>query len=360
MTNKEPEIIVKQEIKKIVNTNPYIHDLVCLIGAMETDANNNQPTLFTDIEAAREVYGTDVSIDGNSALEILLEGNELSGVLVVNITTMNGETAQRNLTENKLKDALNSLDLIDFDTLYVASDLTDAFIDKVKEFTDKRFKSKNPVGYTCAVNRTGTTAINLYKATAEKVGDFCYALINQKLNVDNEELTLIESGAFVTKQIALTPISDSLTAKEIPEITGLQDTYVFGKDGNGNDNDGKILTGVGYLLFRLINATTNTYEAVNSANHNGLDLYISRSRDVIIKEFALRTFLGDKTKPKTIELVKMECNRLYSRFKDLGLIEGMNYAVEKTGVDTVDIIINTIQFAGVITTINVSITIEVI
>lgn len=357
LTNKEPTIVVKQEIKKIENTNPYIHDVVCLIGAMETAAHNNEPTLFTDIEAAREVYGTDASIDGNSALEILLEDDEISGLLVVNITTMSGETAQRNLTETKLKDALNSLDLIDFDTLYIASDLTDTFIEKVKEFTDKRFESKNPVGYTCAVNRT---SISAYETTAEKVGDFCYALINQKLNVDNEDLTLVESGAFVTKQIALTPISDSLTAKEMPEITGLQDTYLFGKDGNGNDNDGKILTGVGYLLFRLINATTNTYEAVNSANHNGLDLYISRSRDVIVKEFALRSFLGDKGQPKTIELVKMQCNKLYSRFKSLGIIEGMNYAVQKADAETVDVIINTIQFAGVITTINVSITVEVV
>ena len=352
LTNKEPTIVVKQEIKKIDNTNPYIHDIVCLIGAMETNAHNNEPTLFTDIEKAREAYGTDASIDGNSAMEILLEDDEISGLLVVNISTMNGEPAQRNLTETKLKDALNSLDLIDFDTLYVASDLTDAFIEKVKEFTDKRFESKNPVGYTCAVNRT---SISAYKTTAEKVGDFCYALINQKLNVDNEDLTLVESGAFVTKQIALTPISDSLTAKEIPEITGLQDVYT-----SGEESDGAELTGVGYLLFRLINATTNTYEAVNSANHNGLDLYISRSRDVIVKEFALRSFLGDKTQPKTIELVKMECNRLYSRFKSLGLIEGMNYAVQKADAETVDIIINTIQFAGVITTINVAITVEVV
>ena len=352
MTNKEPTIVVKQEIKKIDNTNPYIHDVVCLIGAMETDAHNNEPTLFTDIEKAREAYGTDASIDGNSAMEILLEDDEISGLLVVNITTMSGETAQRNLTETKLKDALNSLDLIDFDTLYIASDLSDAFIEKVKEFTDKRFESKNPMGYTCAVNRT---SISAYETTAEKVGDFCYALINQKLNVDNEDLTLVESGAFVTKQIALTPISDSLTAKEIPEITGLQDVYT-----SGEESDGAELTGVGYLLFRLINATTNTYEAVNSANHNGLDLYISRSRDVIVKEFALRSFLGDKGQPKTIELVKMECNRLYSRFKSLGIIEGMNYAVQKADAETVDVIINTIQFAGVITTINVSITVEVV
>ena len=352
MTNKEPTIVVKQEIKRIDNSNPYIHDVVCLIAAMETDANVNQPTLFTDIDKAREVYGTDVSIDGNSALEILLDDNELSGVLVVNITTMNGDTAQRNLTETKMRDALASLDFIDFDTLYVASDLTDAFIGKVKEFTDKRFEGKNPSGYVCAVNRA---SISAYKTTAEKVGDFCYALINQKLNVNGEDLTLVESGAFITKLIALHSINESMTAMEIPEITGLQDVYLSGEGSEGAE-----LTGAGYLLFRLINATTNTYEAVNSANHNGLDMYISRSRDVIVRDFALRSFLGDKTQPKTLELVKMECNRLYSKYKDLGIIEGMDYAVEKVDAETADIIINTIQFAGVLTTINVSITVEVV
>lgn len=351
MTNKEPKIIVKQEIKKLDNTNPYIHDTVCLIGAFETDANTNIPTLYNDIEKARLVYGTDVSIDGNAALEQILGDNTVSNVLIVNITTMNGETPQRNLTDIKLRDALASLDLIDFDVLYVAADLTDAFIGKVNEFASARFEAKNPIGYIAAVNRN---TIALYKTTAEKVGDFCYALINQRLNVNNDELTLVESGAFVTKEIALTPVSDSLTAKEIPEITGLQDTYIFGESSEGAE-----LTGVGYLLFRLINATKNTYEAVNSANPNGLDLYISRVRDIIVKEFALRLFLGDKSNNITLELVKMECNRIYSRFKDLGLIEGMDYAVQKKDAETVDVIINTIKFAGIITQINVFITIEV-
>lgn len=354
MTNKEPKIIVKQEIKKLDNTNPYIHDTVCLICAMETAANTNIPTLYNDIDKARLVYGTDVSIEGNAALEQILGDNTVSNVLIVNITTMNGDNPQRNLTEIKLRDALASLDLIDFDILYVAADLTDAFIVKVDEFARARFEAKNPVGYVTAVNRN-TAA--LYKTTAEKVGDFCYGLINQKLNVNNKALTLIESGAFITKEIALTPVSDSLTAKQIPEITGIDenDVYAF-----GDESEGAELTGVGYLLFRLINATNNTYEAVNSANHNGLDLYISRVRDIIVKEFALRAFLGDKSNNITWEMIKMECNRIYSRFKDLGLIEGMDYAVQKKDAETVDVIINTIKFAGIITQINVFITIEVI
>lgn len=352
MTNKEPKIIVKQEIKKIDNTNPFIHDTVCLIGAMETDENTNVPILVSTIEEARLIYGDDVSVDGNSALEQILGDNQVSNVLIVNITTMSGETAQRNLTEAKLTSALESLDLIDFDILYVASDLTDAFITKVDEFASARFEAKNPVGFVCAVSRS---SVALYKTTAGKVGDFCYGLINQKITIADDDLTLVESGAFITKEIALTPINESLTAKEIDGIDGLQDTYTFGAG-----SDGAELTGVGYLLFRLINASNNIYEAVNSANNNGLDLYISRGRDVIVREFALRQFLGDKSNNITLEMIKMECNRIYSRFKDLGLIEGMNFAVQKKSADCVDVIINTIQFAGIITEIDVFITIEVI
>ena len=352
MANKIPIIKVTQEIKKINNTNPYIHDTVCLIGGMETDANTNVPTLVSTIEEARETYGTDVSIDGNAALEQILGDNQVSNVLIVNITTISGETASRNLTQTKLNDALAALDLIDFDILYVASDLTDAFIETIDTFADSRFEAKNPFGFVCAVNRASVSA---YETTATKVGDFCYALINQKLIVGEEDLTLIESGAFITKEIALTSIADSLTAKVIPDITGLQDTYTF-----TGTSDGVKLNSAGYLLFRLINATTNTYEAVNSANANGLDIYISRVRDVIVREFALRQFLGDKSNNVTLEMIKMECNRIYSRFKDLGLIEGMNFAVQKKDSETVEVIINTIQFAGIITEIDVFITIEVI
>ena len=352
LTNKEPKIIVKQEIKKIDNTNPFIHDTVCLIGGFETDENTNVPTLVQTIEKAEEIYGDDTSIDANAALRQILGDNKVSNVLIVNITTKSGDTFQRSLTATKLEDALEALDLIDFDILYIADDLTDAFITTVDTFAAARFEAKNPFGFVCSVSRASVAA---YKTTAGKVGDFCYALINQKIDVADEELSLVESGAFITKEIALTSIADSLTAKVIPDITGLQDVYTF-----GTGSDGLELTGVGYLLFRLINATNNTYEAVNSANNNGLDLYISRVRDIIVRDFALRDFLGDRSNTITLEMIKMECNRIYSKFKALGLIEGMNFAVQKKDSETVEVIINTIQFAGIITEIDVFITIEVI
>lgn len=352
MVNKVPVIQVNQEIKKVSNSNPYIHDLVCLIGGMETDEAYLEPTLVTTIEEARTLFGDDTSIDGNAALEQILGDNTVSSVLIVNITQISGDTAQRNITSTKLGDALTALDLIDFDILYIASDLTDAFIETVNTFAESRFENKNPFGFVTSVNRANVSA---YSTTAGKVGDFCYALINQKLNVNEDELTLVESGAFVTKLIATSPISESLTATVIPDITGVQDVYTF-----GTGEDGRVLTGAGYLMFRLINATTNTYETVNGANNNSLSLYVGRVRDYLVREFSLRTFLGDPSNDKTIALIKTECARIKNMFIDLDLIEGMDYDVEKKDAETVEVIINSIQFAGIITEIDVYITIEVI
>jgi hypothetical protein len=152
-------------------------------------------------------------------------------------------------------------------------------------------------------------------------------------------------------------IGDSLTARTIPEITGInsEDVETFTEG-----DDGAVLTGYGYLLFRLINATTNTYEAVNSANPNGVDVYISRVRDAIVNDFALRAYLGKQSNNLTLDLIKMECNRIATMFKELGLIENMSYVVEKKDSETVNVIINSIEFAGIITEIDVFITIEVI
>lgn len=352
MTNKVPIIKVNQEIKKVSSSSPYIQDLVCLIGGMETDEDYLEPTLVTTIEEARTEFGNDTTIDGNAALEQILGDNTVSGVLVVNITQMSGETAQRNLTAAKLSSAITALDLIDFDILYVAADLTDTFIETINTFAESRFENKNPFGYVTAVSRATVAA---YSTTASKVGDYCYGLINQKLTVNEDELTLIESGAFVTKLIATSPITESLTATVVSNITGLQDIYTF-----GTGEDGATLTGAGYLMFRLINATTNTYETVNGANNNGLSLYVSRVRDYLVREFSLRTFLGDPSNDKTIALIKTECARIKNYFIGLELIEGMEYDVQEVDAETVEVIINSIQFAGVITEIDVYITIEVI
>ena len=355
MTNKIPIIKVKSEIKKVVNTNPLIRDTVCIIGGFETTAKYLEPTNVTTIQEARTIYGEDATIDGNSALEQILGDNTVSNVVVVNVSSAGtGDSVNRNVTATELAKAITALDLIDFDILYVASELTDALLEKVTDFAESRFENKKPFGYIAAFTRASNSA---YETTAGKLGDWCYASVIQRLEVEDDELTLIETGAFITKYIATMSVGDSLTARTIREITGINsdDVKTFGAT-----DDGAVLTGLGYLLFRLINATTNTYEAVNSANPNGLDVYISRVRDYIVNEFSLREFLGHQSNTLTLDMIKMECSRIATMFQELGLIENMSYVVEKKDSETVNVIINSIEFAGIITEIDVFITIEVI
>ena len=354
MTNKIPIIKVKSEIKRVVYTNPLIRDTVCIIGGFATTAHYLEPTAVNTIQAARETYGTDTTVDGNAALEQILGDNTVSNVIVVNVSRESSGSIVSTVTQSELDKAITALDLIDFDILYVATELTDALLKSVTDFADARFENKVPFGYVSAFTRASNSA---YQTTAGKLGDWCYASIIQRLEVDTDELSLVESGAFITKVIATMSIGDSLTARTIPEVTGInaEDVETF-NDGD----DGAILTGYGYLLFRLINATTNTYEAVNSANPNGLDVYISRVRDAIVNDFALRQYLGKQSNTLTLDLIKMECSRIATMFQELGLIENMSYVVEKKDSDTVNVIINSIEFAGIITEIDVFITIEVI
>ena len=350
---KVPKINVYRKIKRFIRSNPLIRDTVCLIGAFETDKNTNTPVSFNTIEEARTEYGTNTSIDANACLEQILGDNTVDNVIIVNTTTKDGSTYDRTLTKAKLQTAVEALDLIDFDILYIANELTDTNLEVITDFAAERFENKKPFGFITAFTRASNTA---YGTTSGLLGDFCYASVIQRLTVNQDELSLLESGAYITKVISQLNINESLTAKTIPEITGINSSDVFTFETGG---DGETLTEYGYLLFRLINATTNTYEAVNSSNPNGLDLYITRVTNAIVNDMALREFLGEINNTKTLELIKTELNRIYSMYMDLNCIAGMNFDVNKKSEQTVEVIINSILFDDIITEIDVYITIEV-
>ena len=118
MTNKIPIIKVKSEIKKVVNTNPLIRDTVCIIGGFETTNKYLEPTAVTTIQEARKTYGTDVTVDGNAALEQILGDNTVSNVIVVNVSRTSGESTVTTVTQTELDKAIAALDLIDFDIFY--------------------------------------------------------------------------------------------------------------------------------------------------------------------------------------------------------------------------------------------------
>ena len=356
ITNKIPTITVKSEIKKVSETNPLIKDVVCLIGCFEDTETLNEPTFCETLTAAETIFGSDDQYDGNAALKQIF-ANDISGCLIVNCTSVTGTgndaTVSRTLTQAKIEAALALIELIDFDILYCAVELADGMIDKIAPFCADRFEGKRPCGYVGAGSRASAAA---YTTTAGKLGDWCYGFITQSVTVGTDELSLLETGAYLTNIIATLPVGNSLTAKILEDVTAIGTSYTYGASDLGTT-----LVEQGFIVLRLTDALNNTFEVINSANHNGLDLYISRVRDYIVNDFALRDFLGERSNNVTLDLISLECARIYNKFTDeLGLIEDMTYVIEKENPSTVNVIINELAFAGVITDLNVYFTIEVV
>lgn len=360
MVNPIPDITVVSEIRKIKNANPLIRDVTCLIGCFEDTETLNTPTLCKSLPEAEKIFGDDTQYDGNAALKQIFH-KDISGCLIINCTTVTGSgenpSINTNLTEAKIRTALNLVRLIDFDLLYVACEYTDSILTVVDDFANSRFEDKRPFDYSAVGTRNSEA---LYSTTAEKIGDRCAAFLTQPLGVNGEELTLIESGAYLTNLIATLPVGNSLTAKVLDEVTSLGTEYTFECNDDGTPKDlGAKLVGFGFFVVRLINALENTYECVNSAGPNGLDLYMTRVTTYIVNEFALRQALGEHNNI-SMELIKMECGRLYNKFIDtLGLIKDIVYTVEKEDAETVNVLISELIFAGIVTKINVYITIGV-
>lgn len=360
MTNEIPEIIVRQEVNKINNTDPDVNDVICLIGGFETDENYLTPVFYETLQdAEKDLYdGSESTLpDANKVLRKVFSDDNISGVLCVNVSVKTGSAPDynwaRSVTKIKLENALAAVDQMEFSILYVAEELSDELIVVIDTVASARFRNKKPFGYIGVGTRATAAA---YSTTAGKLGDYCYAFLTQPLGINGEVLSLLESGAWLTNYIARLPVANSLTAKTLPDVTSVETSYLF-TDGEL----GHTLVGLGFFVVRLLNPLQNTYECVNSAGANGLDLYINRCRDYIVNDFALRQFLGEHNDPPTADDVKMECNSLLKKFRDdLKAVENIQYAVEKVNSKTVKVILNAVEFADVITKIEVYMTIKVV
>ena len=352
MTNKIPIIKVKSEIKRINTANPYIKDVVCLIGGFETTEKANEVFFAETLAEAEEVYGSDVTVDANASLKQVFR-KEISGAIIVNVSSGSGDNIQRNITAGKLETALAVLNDIEFDTLYLLEDSTDANIEALATFAAARFEAKKPFTSVITCTRASKAA---YTTTIGKVGDYAIAVLTQPLEVNGTELSLVESGAYLLNTIVRMNVGQSLTAKVLEEVTDVLTVYDESTTVKLSE-----MVGMGYFVVRSINPLEGTYEVVNSANANGLDMYMTRVLSYIVNEFALRRYLGERNNTATLSGISMECNRLLTMFRDdLQLVENITYAVSKRDAETVDVILNTIEFSGIITEIDVAITIEVV
>lgn len=355
MTNKIPKIEVKSEVKRIQQSNPYIKDVVCLIGGFETATKSGEVFFAETLAKAEEQYydGSESTLpDANAALRQVFR-EEISGAIIVNVTTESSGTYSRTVTKAKLQAAVAALTDIEFDILYVVEDSADANIEVIEDFAADRLEAKKPFVWVATCTRASKSA---YETTIGKVGDYCIAALTQPLEVNGVDLTLSESGGYLVNTIARLNVGNSLTAKVLDEVTDLNTVYDESTTPKLSE-----LVGMGYFVLRSINPLEGTYEVVNSANANGLDMYILRVLSYIINEFALRKYLGERNNTATLNGIKMECNRLLTMFRDdLQLVENITYAVQKKDAETVDVILNTIEFSGIITEIDVAITIEVV
>ena len=321
---------------------------IACIGAFDSTETN--PVLYTNLADAQEALGTDTTYNGVACLPYLFRG--ATSILAVNITTKEGQTVDKTLTNAKLSAALAKIKGEDWDILFVAEPLTDAFIPIIDQFLDDCFEIKYPAGYIGAL--TGATdAANI--TSAGLAGEHCYGLLTQQLTVDGVQLSVLLSSAYYCGVIAGMRVGNTMTMKVVPYVTGVSPELSFETGGSG-----KALLEAGITTIKCQNRNAGKYIVVNSEQPNGFDLYVNRVRDYVIKQFALHQFLGERNRESTLNEIKQEVDRVkIDCVKTLDLLKDIEYTVEKKSADTVDIIIHRLAFDGLITDINVYVTVVV-
>lgn len=351
MTATLPTVSVFLKKNKI-NNRPGMAGKIAVIGAFDSDII--EPVNYVQLDEAQHDLGSNRSFNGCLCLPYLFKG--ASSVLAVNYTTKTGtgesETVNKDLTVSKLSECLTKIKGEDWDILFVTEILSDNFIAVIDEFLEATFEMKLPAGYLGALNgATASANIN----SAGNAGEHCYGLITQTLQVNGENLNLLESIAYYTGLIAGMNVGNTMTMKTVTGVTGLGKELSFETGG-----EGKALLEAGITTFKCANRNNGRYIVVNSEQPNGYDLYINRVRDFVIKEMSLHEFLGERNRQATIDEIEHMLASVKQRcVTDLDLLEDIQYHIVKKNADCVDVYIDSLTFAGIITEINVYVTLEV-
>jgi hypothetical protein len=335
-----------------INNRPGMAGKIACIGAFDTEETN--PVLCAGLDEAYNLLGDDTTFNGVSCLDKLFTG--ATSVLAVNTTTWTGtgdnKTANKELTAQKLSDALAKIKGEDFDILFVAENITDEAIVIIDAFLAESFEMKYPAGFVAGLTRSSSSA---YLATAAKAGQFCYGIITQQFTVGGVEYSIIDSGAYYAGILAAMNVGNSMTMKTIPYVTAVNPELSFETGGNG-----KALLEAGLTTVKCQDRGNGRYVVVNSQQPNGYDLYINRVRDFVVKEMSLHQFLGERNRPATFTEIEHELSNVKSECVDsLDLLEDIQYTVTKKDAQCVDIYIDSLVFAGIITQIDVYVRVEV-
>jgi len=350
----KPDIIVEEKKQQQASDRGGLLNNVCLVGAFDT--LETEPMLFNELEDAQETLGTDKTYNGCKVLPIIFTSGTL---LAVNITTENEGTRVKTMDTATLTAALSKVKGEDFDMLFVAETLTDDAIVIIDKFLDAMEKMKVPAGYINAVNRS---SIDAYLTTASKAGKHTYGILAQSFTVNGESYDLLESAAYYASVIDNLHAGNSMTMKKIPGVTGVTPelTFEFNEATEAPISDGAKMLAAGLTTVTARSRRSEDFIVVNSEQPNGLDLYVNRVRDYVIKEMALHKFLGDRNRNPTHNAVIQELDRVkYKCIDTMDLLKDIVYTVEKLDAKTVKVTIVSMNFDGIITRIYVSYTIKV-
>ena len=348
MTAQVPKIqIIKKKTAKSQGTGEA--GKIAVVGAFKTTETN--PVVFTSLSDAQDSFGDDTTFDGCAALPYLF-GNGATSVLCVNVATESEGTWTKTVDATNLAAALTKIKGEDWDILFVAAAITDAFALLIAEYLEECFTMKYPAGVVGAL--TGASdAANI--TTAGKIGDQCYGLLTQALTVNGVDLSVLNSAAYYCGLLAGMRVGNTMTMKAIPYVTAVSPELSFETGGAG-----KALLEAGITTVKCQDRGDGRYIVVNSEQPNGLDLYVNRVRDYVVKEMSLHQFLGERNREATLEEIRHEVMRVKELcVKGLDLLRDIEFEVIKKSANKADIHITKLLFDGIITEIDVYVTVEV-
>ena len=322
---------------------------IAVIGAFKTTSTT--PTLFTSLDAAQTSFGDDTTFDGCAALPYLFMSGATS-LLCVNVSTESSGTWTKTVDATNLAASLAKIKGEDWDILFVCAAITDAFAVLIDTYLEATWEMKYPAGFVGALTG-GTDSANV--TTAGKAGEHCYGLLTQQLTVNGTQLSVLNSAAYYCGLIAGMSVGNTMTMKVVPYVTSVSPELSFETAGSG-----KTLLEAGITTVKCQDRGAGRYIVVNSEQPNGLDLYVNRVRDYVVKQMSLHQFLGERNREATLNEIKQEVDRVKLECtKSLDLLKDIEYTVEKRDAQTVDINIQRLLFDGLITEINVYVTVEV-
>ena len=352
----EPRIIVKEdtvtisenEVSNVMKSSDY-----AIIGAFDSEITDL--TLVRNAREAHQLFGTTGTVGsfkGTDDIDNLFRG--VSTLLVANITTWSDDdtpVAQTTLTTEKLEAALAKLHNERFDTLFIAEELTDAQQTIVSAWLDAEFEAKFPHGQIAQLSKS--TAAD-YATSVGKFNNNVYYINTQQITALGASMDLNMSTAYIAGIIAGLDVDKSLTSKIIEGVTAVSPEYstVAGEMGAS-------LLNLNVPFLKCRNRRLQTYYCVNSTLPDELDLYINRTRDSILDNLAVETYLGEKNSSITENGVTTLIEGLKKRYIDLNLISDLKYHTNKTSSKCFDVIIDEMLFDDIIDTINVTYSIGV-